>query len=378
MSLKTNIGNILLSSPLLLASGYITETPDFFLKAKKWGCAGMVTRSLKEIVPAERRKVPAPRYVVDGHKMMLNCEWGNEHPWKKWHDGWADQVKESDSPIIISLSGRNIESCTKLIQSFDKIGVDGFEINVSCSHSGSLHGNLNIDFQHLDSVLTAIRPITQSPIWIKLSYSNIVVEMAKRAETLGADAIVCTNTIGPGLLIDTETGKPKLGIKNGAGGLSGKAIFPIALRCIYEISKAVQIPVVGVGGICSSDDVIQMLMAGANAVQLYTFPALRGPRIFKAISIGLLNFLKKHPEYQNITNLIGKSHQWRQNHQFEVSSKPKINTDKCNGCKICIKSCAFEALSFSKQSKTAIIGDNCIACNACSGVCPKQAIQPAT
>lgn len=71
--------------------------------------------------------------------------------------------------------------------------------------------------------------------------------MAKKAEELGADAIVCTNTIGPGLIIDTRTGIPKLGVKNGAGGVSGKAIFPIALRCVYELSRSVQIPIVGVG-----------------------------------------------------------------------------------------------------------------------------------
>lgn len=377
MSLKTHVGAVEFSSPLLLASGYITETPDFFLKAKDFGCAGMVTRSLKAVVPKERQRVPAPRYVVEGHDMMLNCEWGNEHPWENWRDSWANQVKKTGCPIIISISGRDIESCKKLIKAFDQIRVDAFEINVSCSHSGALHGNLNIDLQHLDAILTAVRPITKTPIWIKLAFSPIVVEMAKKAEELKADAIVCTNTIGPGLLIDTQTGKPKLGIKGGAGGLSGKAIFPIALRCVYEIAKAISIPVVGVGGICKADDVIQMMMAGASAVQIYTLPALEGPNVFKPTTKQLLDFLAKHPKYSSITELIAISHQWRQEHQFETS-KPIVIADKCVGCKICLKSCAFDAISFSKQS-IAVIEDNCVSCNACVGVCPTRfnAIQPA-
>jgi len=92
--------------------------------------------------------------------------------------------------------------------------------------------------------------------------------MAQQAEELGANAIVCTNSIGPGMLIDTKTAKPKLGIKSGGGGVTGKAIFPIALWCVHQLSETLGIPVVGCGGIFTADDVIQMLMAGASAVQL--------------------------------------------------------------------------------------------------------------
>lgn len=377
MNLKTKVGNIIFDPPLLLASGYITETPDFFVEANKFGCSGMVTRSLKKNVPPERKNTPAPRYVVDDINIMLNCEWGNEHPWENWRDKWAEQVRNK-APLIISMSGRDIEGCKELIQIFDEVGVDGFEINVSCSHSGSLNGNLNIDIQHLKNLLKIIRPLTTQPIWIKLAFSSILIEMAKTAEDLGADAITCTNTIGPGLAIDIETAKPKLGIKGGLGGVSGKAIFPIALHCVNEISKNVQIPIVGVGGICTADNVIQMLMAGASAVQLYTFPALKGPESFKKISDELLQFLFDHPEYPELSSVIGAFNQIEQEHQFQVSSAPVVVKDRCSGCGICLSSCAFGAIHLNKNSQ-AEISDDCIGCNACAGGCPPKfnAILPA-
>ena len=84
MKLKTQVGDLKLQTPLLLASGYITETPEFFLRAQPYGCSGIVTRSLKQHVPAERSRITSPRYAVFGNDSMLNCEWGNERPWTDW------------------------------------------------------------------------------------------------------------------------------------------------------------------------------------------------------------------------------------------------------------------------------------------------------
>ncbi|MCX6715573.1 MAG: hypothetical protein NT077_00985 [Candidatus Taylorbacteria bacterium] len=108
MNMSTRVGSISFDTPLLVASGYITETPSFFLRASRFGCAGMVTRSLKETVSPERSRVPAPRYGIFERRSMLNCEWGNEHHWTNWRDGWADNVRETGKRLIISLSGRDI------------------------------------------------------------------------------------------------------------------------------------------------------------------------------------------------------------------------------------------------------------------------------
>ncbi len=364
--LQTKVGNVELSTPLLLASGYITETPEFYLKT--FGCSGMVTRSLKMNPPPERKNVPAPRYVVfDNGESMLNCEWGNSVPWTEWYEHGVSEVKNAGGALILSISGRVIEDCANLIGKFDEINVDAFEINVSCSHSGAVHGNLNIDIIHLKQLLERIRPLTSKPIWVKLSYSSYLLEMAKLAEDCGADAIVCTNSIGPGLFIDIETGLPKLGIKGGAGGVTGKAIFPIALNCIYQLAQTVHIPIVGIGGIFTAEDVIQMMMAGASAVQLYTAPAMLGPEIFSKIADGLYYYLKNH-NIDDIQTLIGTSVGKADNNCFSTP-KPVFREDKCIGCNKCRKACAFSAIDVPN-----IDYNKCIGCNACVGVCPTMAL----
>ena len=374
MSLSTQVGNVKLQTPLLLASGYITETPEFFLKARPYGCAGMVTRSLKQYVPPNRTLVPVPRYAVFNQNSMLNCEWGNEKPWTDWRDHGVSQVKHTTCPIVISLSGRDLDGCGNLIRIFDEISVDAYELNISCSHSGALHGNLNVDEFHLQQLMEKVRGITSTPIWIKLSYSNLLIPMARKAEELGADAIVCTNSIGPGMLIDTKTAKPKLGIQGGAGGVTGKAIFPIALWCVHQLFQTLKIPVVGCGGIFTADQVIQMLMAGASAVQLYTAPALKGPIVFKSIMAGLQSFFKRQPEYASVKDLIGLTFGKRHEHSF-LSPTPIIIRERCTGCGICVDACAFNALTLIScpgKTKLAVITDNCISCNACVGVCPPK------
>jgi len=374
MPLNTQIDKMKLRTPLLLASGYITETPEFFLKAQPYGCAGMVTRSLKQYVPVERTHVPAPRYAIFDQESMLACEWGNEKPWTDWKEQGVDQVKRTGCPIVISLSGRDLDSCCNLIRSFDELGVNAYEINISCPHSGVLHGNLNINTVHLRQVMQTVRQLTETPIWIKLSYSNFLLKMATEAESLGANAIVCTNSIGPGMLIDIKTAKPKLGIKGGGGGMAGKAIFPIALWCVHQLSQALKVPVIGCGGIFTADNVIQMLMAGASAVQLYTAPALKGPKVFKQIASNLKKFFETHPEHKSIQGIVGLTHSKTKKHRFS-SPPPIVIEEKCTGCGICVNACAFNALSIVPRpgkKGLAVITENCISCNACANVCPPE------
>ena len=371
--LKTNVGKVKLNSPLLLASGYITETPDFFLRISDHA-SGMVTRSLKEHPPIERKNVPAPRYTIfNNSDSMLNCEWGNSTPWTEWYEHGISTVKKHGGVLILSLSGRDIESCSNLIKKFNKKDVDAYEINISCSHSGAVHGNLNVDFEHLRQLMSIVRPITKKPIWIKLSYSSYLIEMAKIAERFGADAIVCSNSIGPGLLIDTETALPKLGIIGGAGGVTGKAIFPIALNCVYLLAQTITIPIIGVGGVFTADDVIQMMMAGASAVQLYTAPAIRGPHVFCDIESDLIDFLEEH-NIESIKDVIGLSIGKASKNYF-FAPKPHFDPNSCSMCGRCYCICAFGAINehiYVDNSRINYV--KCISCNACVDVCPTGAL----
>ena len=371
---STSVGSVELVTPLLLASGYITETPEFYLRAQPEGCSGIVTRSLKKNVPPERERIPVPRYAMHGRDSMLNCEWGNEGRWTQWRDIGIPAVKKAGGPIILSLSGRDPVGCVELMHEFDAIGVDAYEVNVSCSHSGVLHGNLNVDIEHLESLMHVIRPATETPIWVKLSYSTQLVLMGMTAERLGANAIVCTNSIGPGMLIDTSTGRSKLGIMGGGGGLTGRAIFPIALWCVHQLAQNLAIPIVGCGGISTAEHAVQMMMAGASALQLYTAPALHGPRVFRRIMSGFERFLAQHPEYDSLRALKNVTAPHTVEHHFS-SPPPVVIDERCTGCTLCVEACAFDALSLVMRENgklLAVIEDNCVSCNACVGACPPK------
>ena len=169
--------------------------------------------------------------------------------------------------VIANISGYSIEEYVyncQLIDKEDQVGI--IEVNVSCPnvHGGGMA--FGTDPKNVYEVTKAVKAVTTKPVYIKLS-PNVtdIVEIAKAAEAGGADGISMINTL-LGMRIDLKTGKPI--IANKMGGFSGPAIFPVALRMVYQVSHAVNIPVIGMGGVSSAEDVIEMMMAGATAVQV--------------------------------------------------------------------------------------------------------------
>jgi dihydroorotate dehydrogenase subfamily 1 len=227
-----------------------------------------------------------PRYYM-GKGYMLNCERGNELPWKKWKTSGVAHVA-AHGCLILSLGGMNIEECVRLVAEFEPARAHMYEINLSCPHSGR---KSNIDVNYVTCLVEALRRQTQRPLLIKVGYSQAFVDYAMAAEQAGADAICTTNSIGPGMAIDVQNGRPHLGILGGAGGVSGPAIKSIALYCVVAISRAVQIPVIGCGGVSCANDVVEMVMAGAAAVQIYTHVHIHGPAVFEEINTGLMAYL---------------------------------------------------------------------------------------
>ena len=170
-------------------------------------------------------------------------------------------------PIIANISGFSVEEyvyCAEKIDSVPNVGI--IEINVSCPnvHGGGMA--FGSDPEKVAEVTRAVKEVTSKPVYIKLT-PNVtdIAEIAVSAENAGADGISLINTM-LGMRIDIKTRRPV--IANKMGGFSGPAIFPVALRMVYQVHKAVKIPVIGMGGISSAEDVIEMMMAGASAVQI--------------------------------------------------------------------------------------------------------------
>lgn len=206
--------------------------------------------------------------------------------------------------VIANISGFSVDEyvhCCSLIDKESQVGI--IEVNVSCPNVKCGGIAFGTDPKNVFEVTKAIKEVTTKPVYIKLS-PNVtdIVSIAKSAEDAGADGISLVNTF-LGMRIDLNTGKPV--IANVMGGVSGPAIFPIALRMVYQVSRSVKIPVIGMGGISTAEDVIEMMYAGAKAVQVGS-ANLKNPYVCKEIIENLPKVMEKYG-VKDLNDIIGKA-----------------------------------------------------------------------
>lgn len=206
--------------------------------------------------------------------------------------------------VIANISGFSVDEyvhCCSLIDKESQVGI--IEVNVSCPNVKCGGIAFGTDPKNVFEVTKAIKEVTTKPVYIKLS-PNVtdIVSIAKSAENAGADGISLVNTF-LGMRIDLNTGKPV--IANVMGGVSGPAIFPIALRMVYQVSRSVKIPVIGMGGISTAEDVIEMMYAGAKAVQVGS-ANLKNPYACKEIIENLPKVMERYG-IKDLNDIIGKA-----------------------------------------------------------------------
>ena len=208
-------------------------------------------------------------------------------------------------PVMANISGFSIDEYVEVAEKLDKeAGIGWLEVNISCPnvHGGGM--SFGTDPKAAGEVTKAVRAVTKHPIIIKLS-PNVtdIVSIAKACEDNGADAVSLINTL-MGMRLNLRTRKPI--ITNITGGYSGPAVFPVALRMVYQVSKAVNIPVVGLGGISTAKDVLEMMMAGATAVQVGA-ANLVDPFACKTIIENLPKVMEEY-RIESLTDIIGAAH----------------------------------------------------------------------
>jgi len=344
-NLEINICGIKMKNPIMPAAGPLVRDVESVRKVVDAGVGAVVTKTIS-VKPA---KVPNPNMVVDGN-LFLNSELWSEIPWQRWINNIFPSIKEMGVPLIISM-GYTSDDISFLAP---KIADLANAVELSTHYLGD-------DPKPMLDAIDAAKRYLDIPVWVKVS-PNIrdVGIMANQAMKAGADAIVAINSLGPGLSIDINKKVSKLGGESGYGWISGPAIKPLALRYVYEISKSVDIPVIGVGGITKAEDVVEMLMAGASAVQICTAAIIRGSKIFTKIIGNLENILDKY-SYENISDITG------------LFSDKDIDLDICNLCERCIKSCVYGALSIVDE-EIKLDNNACAMCGLCATRCPLNAI----
>jgi len=288
-SLIVELAGVRLESPLILASGILGTTASSLVRVAEAG-AGAVTSKSCGAVPREGHGGPC---VLPWEHGLINAV-GLSNPGAR---AFVDEIREyrgrCSKPLIASVFGRTAAEFAEVARIVAEAGPAMIEANVSCPNVESEMGTpFGSDLGACAAVTMAVKKAAGAiPVSIKLSAQcPSISKMAKVCEDNGADAITAINTVGPGMLIDLETQRPIL--SNRVGGLSGPAIFPIALRAVFEICDAVGIPVIGTGGVTTAEDAVRMILAGATAVGIGSAIYSDGLGVFGDVNAGILKYLR--------------------------------------------------------------------------------------
>ncbi|WP_135612962.1 dihydroorotate dehydrogenase [Methanococcoides sp. AM1] len=288
-------------NPTILASGIMGTTGASLVRMANSGAGAVVTKS---IGPEPKIGHPNPSMV------KLDCGFlnamGLPNPSYADFDNEIKIAKEgADVSVIASIFGGNAEEFVKVAEGLADSKPDAFELNVSCPHAEGYGATIGTDSCMVEAITAAVCDAVDVPVWVKLT-PNVtdIKSIGKAAENGGAAAVVAINTLR-GMAIDINSGYPILG--NRFGGLSGSAVKPVAIKCVYDLYEALEIPVIGVGGVSTWEDAVEMIMAGASAVQIGS-AVHEGVEVFADIATGIDHFLQDKG-YAGVEDITGLAHE---------------------------------------------------------------------
>ncbi|NLE76204.1 MAG: 4Fe-4S dicluster domain-containing protein [Chloroflexi bacterium] len=354
-----------LRNPVLPAAGPPVWNAAAMLACVAGGAGGIVSKTISTTAA----QVPQPCMAEVSHGSMLNSELWAELPPEHYLAHEFPQARTAGVPLVVSLgySPQEIAHLAPQVRPF----ADAVEL--STHYIGD-------DPAPMVGAIRAAKAALDVPVWVKFSPFRDVRRAAQAAREAGADAIVAVNSYGPCLGINLETGQPLVGSREGYGWLSGAALKPIALRCVFDIAQTVDLPVIGVGGISSGEDAIEFFMAGASAVQVCTAAILRGPGVFGEIAAGIEAWLSHHG-YSSVEEVRGLAQRRLRERPFRTQHvPPTLQVEDCIGCTRCVVSCVYGALEMTGQPKTKgykvrLHPDRCAGCGLCATRCPTQALR---
>jgi len=294
--MSVEVSGIGFDDPVLLASGILGSTGASLNRALRAGAGGVVTKS---VGPRERTGHPGPNvFVDDSEEYALNAV-GLSNP----SDAFTDEVEEVDGPTVVSIFGGTADEFADVARTFAPYA-DAFELNVSCPHAEGYGVDIGADPDLTREVTAAVADAVDVPVWVKMTPDvTDVTEIGVAAQEGGADAVVATNTLSA-LAVDVESGRPILG--NVHGGMSGSALKPVAVRCVYDLYEALDVPVVGVGGVSSAEDAVEYMLAGARAVEVGT-AVWNGVDVLGEIADGVEAYKERKGLSHN--ELVGRAHE---------------------------------------------------------------------
>jgi len=282
----------------MLASGILGLSAESLSNVVTGGAGAVVTKS----VGLKPRRGYANPTTVQASCGLINAI-GLPNPGINEFIKELREAKSLGVPVIASIYGFSAEEYATVAKK--AVDAEAVELNVSCPHVKETGAEIGQNPEILAKVVREVKAAVKKPVFVKLS-PNVtnITEVAEAAAKAGADALTAINTV-KAMAIDTETAMPIL--SNKMGGLSGPAIKPIAVRCVYEIYERVKVPIIGCGGVTNWRDSVEFLLAGASTVQVGTAVAIKGPNVFKAVTRGINTYLKKKG-FESVSEIVGLSH----------------------------------------------------------------------
>lgn len=296
--LSVNINKLQLKNPVMTASGTFGYGPEFADFIPLEGLGGIIVKGTT-LKPREGNDYPR---MVETASGMLNCVGLQNKGVDYFCEHIYPEIKDIDTNMIVNVSGSSPEDyaeCAARINGLDNI--PAIELNISCPNVRQGGMAFGVTCAGAASVVKAVRARYDKTMIVKLS-PNVtdIAEIARAVEAEGADSVSLINTL-MGMAIDIEKRKPLLSINT--GGLSGPAVKPVALRMVWQVAKAVKIPVVGLGGICNAHDAIEFLMAGATAIEIGTANFI-DPQVTIKVRDGINEWLDRHGS-KSVKEIIG-------------------------------------------------------------------------
>ncbi len=296
--LNVNIGELQMKNPVMTASGtfgYGMEFADFVDMARIGGII------VKGVTLHKREGNPYPR-MAETPSGMLNAVGLQNKGVRYFAEHIYPEIKDIRTNIIVNVSGATVEEYAEtasVINELDKI--PAIELNISCPNVKQGGMSFGVTCKGAEEVVRTVRAVYRKTLIVKLS-PNVtdIAEIARAAESAGADSVSLINTL-LGMAVDAEKRRPVLSTVT--GGLSGAAVKPVALRMVWQVAKAVKIPVIGLGGIMNWKDAVEFLLAGASAVQIGTANFI-DPAVTVKVAEGIDNYLERH-KFTSVHDIIG-------------------------------------------------------------------------
>lgn len=357
MDITTTLANMKLKSPLLPASGPLTGTAEKIIALSGYHLGAVVTKTISAKAP----EIPRP-FMYGQENFIMNCEPWSEYDVDIWRKEMLPQIKkETTQPLFVSL-GYSDDDMRYLIPLVDEFA-DGYEI--STHYVGK-------DLAPMRETMRIIKSLTDKPVYMKVSphFPN-PIEFAEMVLDNGGSGIVAINSLGPSMNIDLEKRSVKIGNKDGQVWMSGPAIKPVALAFVNNVKRAVpECEIIGVGGVKTAEDVLEFLLAGANAVEMLSAALLKGHKLYGKILEDLPKALEKY-HFSSVEEVVRT--------ELQVgsltceTSYPKFRNEACVTCGICENICPFFAISKNETGMT-VNEKKCMGCELCKTRCPQNAI----